>query len=82
MGTLHGLTHISAIPKSVNQSKQIGEHYFLPTEQMDALKRFKANHWMCEYLNQDFVALWCTVKQAEYQHVLSQITAIEKNWDI
>jgi len=49
---------------------------------MDALKRFKANHWMCEYLNQDFVALWCTVKQAEYQHVLSQITAIEKNWDI
>ncbi|ENV66166.1 glutamine synthetase [Acinetobacter junii] len=82
MGTLHGLTHISAIPKSVNQSKQIGEHYFLPTEQMDALKRFKANHWMSEYLNQDFVALWCTVKQAEYQHVLSQITAIEKNWDI
>lgn len=82
MGSLHGLTHISAIPKSVNQPKHQTEHNSLPTEQIDALTRFKNNHWMKQYLNSDFVELWCTIKQAEYQHIFSQITDVEKSWDI
>ena len=35
-----------------------------------------------EYLGKEFMELWCTVKQAEYQSVHSQITSIEKSWDI
>jgi hypothetical protein len=30
----------------------------------------------------EFMELWCTVKQAEYQSVYRQITSIEKSWDI
>lgn len=82
IGTLHGLTHQLDIPKQAHQLKLKSEHVLLPTEQMQALKLFKANQLLTEYLGKAFVELLCTVKQAEYQSVYSQITAIEKNWDI
>lgn len=82
IGTLHGLTHQLDIPKQAHQLKLKSEHVLLPTEQMQALKLLKANTCLTEYLGKAFVDLWCTVKQAEYQSVYSQITAIEKNWDI
>ncbi|MCH7394865.1 glutamine synthetase family protein [Acinetobacter dispersus] len=82
IGTLHGLTHQLDIPKQVHQLKLKSEHVLLPTEQMQALSLLKANTYLIEYLGKVFVELWCTVKQAEYQSVYSQITAIEKNWDI
>jgi gamma-glutamylputrescine synthase len=49
---------------------------------MEALKLFKNNKILAEYLGEEFMQLWCTVKQAEYQSVHSQITSIEKSWDI
>lgn len=82
IGTLHGLTHGLDTPKQAHQLKLKSEHVFLPTEQMQALSLLKANTCLTEYLGKAFVDLWCTVKQAECQSVYSQITAIEKNWDI
>ncbi|MCH7295855.1 glutamine synthetase family protein [Acinetobacter sp. NIPH1876] len=82
IGTLHGLTQGLDIPKQAHQLKLKSEHVFLPTEQMQALQLFQANSVLIEYLGKDFATLWCTLKQAEYQSVYSQITAIEKSWDI
>ncbi|MCH7314810.1 glutamine synthetase family protein [Acinetobacter sp. ANC 3882] len=82
IGALHGLTHQLPLPKQAYQLKLKSEHVLLPTEQMQALSLLKGNRCLTEYLGKDFVELWCTVKQAEYQSVYSQITAIEKNWDI
>jgi len=82
IGTLHGLRHQLDIPKQAHQLKLKSEHVFLPTEQMQALQLFQANPVLIEYLGKDFATLWCTLKQAEYQSVYSQITAIEKSWDI
>lgn len=82
IGTLHGLTHQLDIPKQAHQLKLKSEHVLLPTEQMQALQLFQANSVLIESLGKDFATLWCTLKQAEYQSVYSQITAIEKSWDI
>ncbi|ENX36534.1 hypothetical protein F889_00248 [Acinetobacter colistiniresistens] len=82
IGTLHGLTHQLEIPKQAHQLKLKSEHVLLPTEQIQALKLLKANRYLNEYLGKAFVDVWCTVKQAEYQSVYSQITSIERNWDI
>lgn len=82
IGALHGLTHQLTLPKQAHQLKLKSEHVLLPTEQIQALSLLKANKYLTEYLGEAFVELWCTVKQAEYQSVYSQITAIEKNWDI
>jgi glutamine synthetase/gamma-glutamylputrescine synthase len=82
IGTWHGLTHHLAIPKQAHQLKLQSEHILLPTEQMQALALLKANRCLNDYLGKAFVDVWCTVKQAEYQSVYSQITSIERNWDI
>ncbi|WP_433847234.1 glutamine synthetase family protein [Acinetobacter proteolyticus] len=82
IGTLYGLSHQLDIPKQAHRLKLKSEHVFLPTEQMQALQLFQANSVLIECLGKDFAALWCTLKQAEYQSVYSQITAIEKSWDI
>ncbi|UUM28888.1 glutamine synthetase family protein [Acinetobacter colistiniresistens] len=82
IGALHGLSHHLAIPKQAHELKLQSEHILLPTEQMQALRLLKANRYLNEYLGKAFVDVWCTVKQAEYQSVYSQITSIERNWDI
>lgn len=82
IGTLHGLTHQLTLPPPAHQLKLKSEHVLLPTEQMQALNLLKSNTCLTEYLGKAFVELWCTVKQVEYQSVYSQITAMEKSWDI
>lgn len=82
IGALHGLTHNLDIPKQTNQLKLKNEHIFLNTNQLEALALFKDNSILQEYMGKDFMALWCTVKSAEYRHIYSQITSIEKGWDI
>lgn len=82
IGTLYGLTHQLEVPKQINQLTFKSKHYLLPIEQIEALKLFKNNKILTEYLGKEFMELWCTVKQAEHQSVHSQITSIEKSWDI
>lgn len=82
IGTLYGLTHQLEVPKQIHQLTFKSKHYLLPIEQIEALKLFKNNKILAEYLGKEFMELWCTVKQAEHQSVHSQITSIEKSWDI
>lgn len=81
-GAFYGLTHRLEIPKQANQLKLRSEHVLLPTDQIEALKQLKANNLLGDALGKEFIEVWCTVKQAEYQNVYSQITSIERNWDI
>lgn len=82
IGTLYGLTHQLEVPKQINQLTFKSKHHLLPIEQIEALKLFKNNKILAEYLGKEFMELWCTVKQAEHQSVYSQITSVEKGWDV
>jgi len=82
IGTLYGLTHQLEVPKQINQGTFKSKHHLLPIEQLEALKLFKNNKILVDYLGKAFIDLWCTVKQAEHQSVYSQITSVEKGWDV